>query len=187
LAKRHFEIGRFQNLKNRFVLLARSTSIATIALLLTAVISACSLTTDRGGSMQTQTNLEADLRAIDALNQRDVQFALANDAAMMMSQWTDDFVLLPAAGPILRGRSAIAESFRGVESPEIIESVLDIQEVKVLGDHAFEWGTYHYSVRPPAGGEPVRTSGKLMRILQRQPDGSWKMYRGIATVDPPTR
>lgn len=136
--------------------------------------------------MQTQTNLEADLRAIETINQRDVQFALANDAAMMMSQWSEDFVLLPAAGPIMRGRSAIAEAFRGMESPEIVEYVLDIQEVKVLGDHAYQWGTYHYSVRPHAGSELVRTGGKLMRILQRQPDGSWKMYRGIATVDPPT-
>lgn len=131
-------------------------------------------------------SLENDLRAIEAINQRDVQFALANDAAMMMSQWTDDFVMLPAAGPILRGRSVIAEAFRGVASPEIVEYVLDIQEVKVLGDHAFQWGTYRYGVRPRAGGEMVRTGGKLMRVLQRQPDGSWKMHRTIATVDSPT-
>ena len=137
--------------------------------------------------MSDSSSVEKDLRAIEAINQRDVQFALAGDAAMMMSQWTDDIVLLPPAGLILRGRSVIAEAFRGVENPEIVEYVLDIQEVKVLGDHAFEWGTYHYSVRPRAGGETVRTSGKLMRILQRQSDGSWKMYRGIATVDTPTQ
>src|SRR4029077_17809888 len=132
-------------------------------------------------------SLENDLRAIEAINQRDIQFALDGDAAMMMSQWTDDFVLLPPAGPILRGRRVIAEAFQGGESPEMVEYVLDIQEVKVLGDHAFQWGTYHYRVRPRAGGETVRTGGKLMRILQRQPDGSWKMHRGIATVDAPVR
>lgn len=38
-----------------------------------------------------------------------MEFALAGDAAMMMSQWTDDIVLLPPAGPIQRGRSVIAE------------------------------------------------------------------------------
>ncbi len=103
-------------------------------------------------------SLENDLRAIEAINQRDVQFALAGDASMMMSQWTDDFVLLPPAGPILRGRSVIAEVFRGIESPEIVEYVLDIQEVKVIGDHAFQWGTYRYGVRPRAGGETVRTA-----------------------------
>ena len=135
--------------------------------------------------MSDSSSVENDLRAIEAINQRDVQFALANNAAMMMSQWTDDFVLLPPAGPILRGRRVIAEAFGGIESPEIVEYVLDIQEVKVIGDHAFQWGTYRYSLRPRAGGETVRTAGKLMRILQRQPDGSWKMYRGISTVDAP--
>jgi uncharacterized protein (TIGR02246 family) len=136
--------------------------------------------------MSDVSSLENDLRAIEAINHRDVQFALANDAAAMMSQWTDDFVLLPSAGPIMRGRHAIAEAFRGVQSPEILEYVLDIQEVKVLGDYAFQWGTYHYSVRPRTGGEPVHTAGKLMRILQRKSDGSWKMHRGISTVDPST-
>lgn len=132
-------------------------------------------------------SVENDLRAIEAINQREVQAALAGDTAMMMSQWTDDFVLLPPAGPILRGRSAIADVFRGVENRvEVLEAVFDIQEVKVLGDHAFQWGTYQQSVRPRAGGEAVRSGGKLMRILQRQPDGSWKMYRTISTVDPPT-
>jgi len=133
--------------------------------------------------MLSRPTLEEDLRAIEAINQRDVQYAKANDPAMMMSQWTDDFVLLQPAGPILRGRSTIAEAFRGAwSSVEILESVLDIQEVKVLGDYAFQWGTYSYTLRPRTGGETVRTSGKLMRILQRQPDGSWKIHRTISTT-----
>lgn len=136
--------------------------------------------------MSELSSVENDLRAIEAINQRDVQFALANDATMMMSQWTDDFVLLPSAGPIMRGRATIADAFLGVESPDIVEYVLDVQEVQVLGDHAFQWGTYRYGMRPRAGGETVRTGGKLMRILQRQPDGSWKMHRSIATIDPAT-
>lgn len=130
-------------------------------------------------------SLENDLQAIEAINRRDMQFALAGDTARMMSQWTDDFVLLQPVGPILRGRGTIAEAFRGVESSvEVLEYVLDIQEVKVLGDHAFQWGTYRYSLRPRTGGEAVGTSGKLMRILQRSPDGSWRMHRTISTVDP---
>jgi len=135
--------------------------------------------------MPNVSSVENDLRAIEAINQQDVQFALAGDRDRMMSQWTDDFVLLPPAGPILRGRKVIAEAFGG-HSPEILEYVLDIQEVKVLGDHAYQWGTYSYSLRPREGAETIRTSGKLMRILQRQADGSWKMYRGISTIDAPT-
>jgi len=134
--------------------------------------------------MQTPPNRESDLRAIEAIGQRDMQFALENDANKMMSQWADDIVLLQPAGPIMRGRAAIAQAFEGVETPEIVEYKLDMQEVKILGDYAFQWGTYQYGMRPRTGGETVRTSGKLMRILQRQPDGAWKIYRGISTMDP---
>ena len=135
--------------------------------------------------MSHPSSVESDLRAIEAINQRDVQFARAGDSAMMMSQWTDDIVLLPPAGPIQRGRRMIADGFRGVENPNLLDYVLDIQEVKVVGDHAFQWGTYRYSLLPREGAETVRISGKIMRILQRQPDGSWKIHRGMTTVDPP--
>lgn len=136
--------------------------------------------------MTDQSSLQNDLRAIEAINQRDVQFALAGNTAGMTSQWADDIVLLQPDGAIVRGRSTIAETMRGLEAVvEPIEYVLDMQEVKVLGDHAYQWGTYRYAMRPRAGGETVRVSGKIMRILQRQLDGSWKIYRGISTVDPP--
>jgi|SRR5690349_10091749 uncharacterized protein (TIGR02246 family) len=132
--------------------------------------------------MSDASSIESDLRAIDAVNRHDVQFALANDAGLMMSQWTDDIVLLQPGAPIMRGRAAIAEAFRVVERPEIVDYALDVQEVKVIGDYAFQWGTYRYSMRPRGGGETVHTSGKIMRILQRQLDGSWKIHRGMTTV-----
>ena len=135
--------------------------------------------------MSDVSSVEKDLRAIEAVNQRDVEAALASDTAAMMSQWTDDFVLLQPVGPILRGRSTIADVFRGAESAiEILEYVLDIHEVKILGDYAFQWGIYRYSLRPRAGGDTVKTGGKLMRILERQPDGSWKIHRTMSTTDP---
>lgn len=131
------------------------------------------------------TSLENDLRAIDALNQRDVGAALAGDPTAMMSQWTDDIVLLQPAGPILRGRAVATEALLGpARAVEILEWVFDFQEIKVFGDYALEWGTYRGSMRPRTGGDVIRTSGKLLRILQRQPDGSWKMHRTISTVDP---
>jgi ketosteroid isomerase-like protein len=61
-----------------------------------------------------------------------------------------------------------------------------MQEVTVSGDYAFQRGTYQYDMRPRTGGAAARTSGKLMGIFRRQPDGSWKIYRGISTVGPAT-
>jgi hypothetical protein len=59
-------------------------------------------------STTTSARLEADRRAIEALNEHDVRAALSSDIDAIVSQWTDDFVVLPAAGPIVRGRSANA-------------------------------------------------------------------------------
>ena len=132
--------------------------------------------------MSDASSLENDLRDIDAVNSCDMQFALANDADLMMSQWTDDVVLLQTGAPVMRGRAVIAEAFRTMERPEIVDYVLDIQEVKVLGDYAFQWGTYRYGMRPHGSRETVHTSGKIMRILQRQSDGAWKIHRGMTTV-----
>jgi ketosteroid isomerase-like protein len=104
----------------------------------------------------------------------------------MMSQWTDDIVLVQPAGPILSGRSAAAHALlEAAKAVEILEWVFDFQEIKVCGDHAFEWGTYRGTMRPRAGGDAIRTNGKLLRILQRQSDGSWKVHRTISTAEQP--
>jgi ketosteroid isomerase-like protein len=139
--------------------------------------------------MSASTSVESDLRAIEMLNQHDIDAVMASDTAAIISQWTDDFVVLPPAGPIVRGRRANAEAVERVQEQmraiEPVEYVVEFEEIKVLGEYAFEWGTYRGSARPRSGGETVTYSGKLMRILQRQPDGSWKMHRTMVTNDPP--
>ena len=107
--------------------------------------------------MQTQSNLEADRRAIEALNQHDVRAALASDTDAIVSQWTDDFVVLPPAGPIVRGRSAnAAAAEQGKEQMQAfipVDYVVEFEEITVTGEYAFEWGTYRGTTRPRAGGE----------------------------------
>jgi ketosteroid isomerase-like protein len=166
-----------------------------MALLATATSSA-SFPTDTGGSMQTQSDpksmqnqatLEGDRRAIEALNQHDVKAAMASDIEAIMSQWTDDFVVLPPDGPFVRGRSAnAAAAEQGKEQMQALiplDYVVEFEEITVTGDYAFEWGTYRGAARPRAGGSDITFSGKLMRILQRQPDGTWKMHRTMMTTD----
>ena len=133
------------------------------------------------------TSIDNDLRVIEALNQHDVDAVLSGDIAAIVSQWTDDFVVISAAGPIVRGRRANAEIVeRGneqVRAFEPLEYTVDFQEITVCGDYAFEWGTFQGRTRPRAGGDVIAYRGKLMRILQRQPDGSWKMHRTMLVND----
>lgn len=128
-----------------------------------------------------------DLRAIEALNQHDIRAAMAGDILAITSQWTDDFIALPPSGPALRGRVAnaalVEQSREQMKAIEPIDYVVEFEEITISGDYAYEWGTFRGSMRPRAGGEPISYAGKLMRILQRQPDGSWKMHRTMMTND----
>ena len=80
----------------------------------------------------------------------------------------------PTWGPVLLGDSFLKSQNCDEDAPSCTSG---------LRQFTTEWGTYRHSMRPRDGGETVLTLGKLMRILQRQRDGSWKMHRGIASVD----
>jgi uncharacterized protein (TIGR02246 family) len=154
-----------------------------------AASAACNPVTE-GGSMRSQPTLEEDLRAIEALNQHDVEAVRSGDTAALITQWTEDLVAIPPAGAILRGRESyatVAEQSRDqMKAMEVLDNVVEFEEVNVLGNYAYAWGTYRGSMRPRSGGETTSYGGRLMRILQRQPDGTWKMHRAIWTNDPPS-
>ena len=57
------------------------------------------------------------------------------------------------------------------------------EELQVVGDWAFAWGTEEFTLVPQAGA-PIEMRGKGMSILKRQADGSWKFARGINNTLP---
>ncbi len=59
------------------------------------------------------------------------------------------------------------------------------EEIIVCGDCAFVRGTHTVTFALKVGGESIRDNGKSITIWQRQPDGSWKLYRGIYNSDLP--
>jgi ketosteroid isomerase-like protein len=62
---------------------------------------------------------------------------------------------------------------------QITDYILSFNEVKIVGDWAFEWGTYSGTVKPVDGGDAIRTTGNLIRVLKRDSDGSWKIARAM--------
>ena len=55
----------------------------------------------------------------------------------------------------------------------------EIKNIQIAGDWAFEWG--YFSYREATDTAAIR--GKVMRVLKRQPDGSWKFARVMGFVD----
>ena len=65
---------------------------------------------------------------------------------------------------------------------EILDYREDFQEVTLLGDYAFEWGTLRGMARTEKGDiNPF--SYKILRILKREHD-EWKFHRSIWNANP---
>ena len=124
----------------------------------------------------------ADLAAIGRLHKEYVAAHNASDADRLMALWTDDAVLMPMDEPTLSGRKAISEHYEEFFDQNPSEIEIEPVETRVAGDWAFE--RIQVTVTLPGGSEEDRHADvKYMWILQRQPDGSWKIARAIYNLD----
>ena len=95
--------------------------------------------------------------------------------------------MIPAEGEILRGKDGLKkmleENFKNLNEYTLIQYKHDFEEIKIIGEYAYEWGLYSGKYKSKKDDKEITGSGKLMRILKRQNDGSWKVSRSIWTVD----
>ena len=128
-------------------------------------------------------------RAIEQLNADWIAAMNAKDIRQLTDMVTEDVVFLPPGLPPIRGRRAVEAMYASFFSQfRTIEQASTIEELDVVGDWAFMWGTESLTLGPVGGGPAIRLEGKGMTILKRQDDGAWKFARGINnSVAAPTR
>lgn len=118
---------------------------------------------------------EAELQAIDEVRNTHVAALNAGDAVAWAAQFADDGVQMPPNGPSNVGRAAI-ESWSKVFR---VQFALSVDEVRVLGEWAFERGGYTITLNSKAGGPPMQDVGKYITVYQRKPGDRWRMARDI--------
>jgi ketosteroid isomerase-like protein len=124
-----------------------------------------------------------DLARIDELHQADMNASRAGDYRTLRTLMSDDAVVLPPGGRMIRGREALDASFGAMAShtpsSEVLEYGFDWHEIEICGDYAWEWGYVVGKERNLNDGTIQAEKHHVMRILQRQPDRSWKVHRTI--------
>ena len=106
----------------------------------------------------------------------------SGDAMALAELYTSDGIALPQNRAEVSGREAILnynkEMFEQF-TPKIAVKSEELT-IAVAGDLAFDRGTYTMELTPKAaGGAPITDEGKYLVVLQRQPDGAWKVLRDI--------
>jgi uncharacterized protein (TIGR02246 family) len=125
------------------------------------------------------------LKAIDGVRDAHVAALNAGDAQAWVMQFTDDAVQMPPNAPANVGRAKIASWSQGFLHQFDVRFALNVAEVQVAGEWAFESGSYTISVTAKAGGPTINDSGKYITLYEKQPAGAWRMARDIWNSDNP--
>lgn len=124
-----------------------------------------------------------DIERIDELHQVDMNASRAGDYRTLRTLLSDDAVVLPPGGRMIRGREALDASFAAMAShppsSRVLEYRFDWHEIEICGEYAFEWGYIVGREESLADGAISDEKHHVMRILRRQDDRSWKVHRTI--------
>ena len=115
-------------------------------------------------------------QVIRALHQGAVLALSKGDLDSVMAVYADDVISLPPGQPARVGKAAVRSMWQESLAEYDVQVTVNIEEVHVTAEWAFERGTFEMQLAPKAGGPAISDSGKYLDLL-KQVDGQWKYWR----------
>ena len=144
----------------------------------------------RRSSVGTDAGRQADTAAIEKLRQQDIAATIARDPVALSDFWTDDAIRIGAGAPAEVGKQAIRASNELQAAQMKIKVLSYVPEIKDFafldGGWAVEWRTYTASYVDSPGGEAKHARGTVLAVFKKLPDGSWKIFRSLGSIEPGT-
>jgi len=120
-------------------------------------------------------DMAADLAAIAKVRDGYAAAFKAGDAAAIAALFEADAPVMEPGQSTATGPAAIEAAMKatfGMMTPG--EITITVGKTTVVGDLAYETGTYK-STMTPTGGEMMTDEGRYLVVLHRQADGGWKL------------
>jgi ketosteroid isomerase-like protein len=166
----------------------RVHSITVVVCALTAL--AGQVPHEPAASAASQRDRAADRAAIEKLRQQDIAATFSRDPVALTDYWTDDAIRLGVGAPPEIGKETIRTSNERQTANKNFKVLSYVPETKDLtfldGGWAVEWRTYTGSYVDSPGGEAKQVRGTVLMVLKKLPDGSWKAFRAMGSVEPGT-
>lgn len=173
------------NILSRFGKLVIS-ALALVAAAGAASVAQESRSIEPRGNLSTTVNewlgdsSEQDRAGIERLHQQDMAATLSNKADELANLWDRDAVRIQPGRPAEVSKAVIYADDKHWEATKGKQEMLcgrnEIQDVQIAGDWAFEWAYFSFKESSPEG-KVSNGQGKMLRVLHRQADGSWKFVR----------
>jgi uncharacterized protein (TIGR02246 family) len=150
-----------------------------LGLVLIPLFTACG---QQSGSTKT-TDTSADAATVRATVEKFVAAWNKADSAAYSSMIAEDAVLMGQDEPLLQGRDAVAARMAKDYDVTKAQQTTTVDEVIVMGDHAYARGTWNMTPTAAAGADTKPTSGKWSVLYQRGADGTWLASRWMWNQD----
>jgi uncharacterized protein (TIGR02246 family) len=128
----------------------------------------------------------ADLAAIEKLHQQDIAATVSRDPVALTDLWTDDAIRI-GVGSAEVGKQAIrASNDRQTANKDfkVLSYVPEAKDVTFLDSGwAVEWRSFTGSYIDSPNGEAKQVRGTVLAVLKKLPDGSWKCYRAMGSIE----
>ena len=127
------------------------------------------------------------MAGIQRLHAQDSVATLSDDADQLAKLWDKDAVRFPPGHPAEVSAAVIYADDKQWQMSSGRERSLcydnEPQDVQIVGDWAFEWlyGSYKTAI----GDKTTIQYGETMRVMKRQPDGTWRFARVMSLLAPP--
>ena len=163
-------------------------SAAVIAVAVTGL--AAPVIQEPAGLVSNARGRDADLAAIEKLRQQDIAATVARDPVALTEFWTDDAIRLGPGTLADVGKPAIRESNERQTANKDFKVLSYLPETRDLtfldGGWAVEWRSFTGSYVASRGAEPKQVRGMVLAVFKKFPDGSWKTFRAMGSIEPGT-
>jgi uncharacterized protein (TIGR02246 family) len=133
------------------------------------------------------THPPTDISVIADIRQRFEASENAGDTDATAELLADDAVFIVPDYPVQEGKAAIVGFLREISGWLLARFDRHINyvstEVTILGDLAFDRGTFAFDVSRKSGGPVTHVTGKYLWLLRHEDERRWRMSRLIVTRD----
>jgi uncharacterized protein (TIGR02246 family) len=171
-------------MERRFGFLAKTI---LLMLGLSLVVFAAGLTAASCGRSRAVSNGSLDLSnpdvaAIVQIAKDFEQWNKTGDVEHIVDIYSPDVIYMHGGMPNLNGKAVVAQNYKDFFSSYTAQVNVNVQEVRVFGDMAFDRATFTTAVTPKGGGETTVMKGQVMEILRKEA-GKWKSFRVMANTE----